>query len=484
MKQSYLIITLFYLSIFFNLGNAQTLSSIAYGGESEYVNISNQCLSNKQRLEIMKENSFQINELNMLLRKERSFNLNSMGWPLKSSSLLNSFSYYGIAFFVDHDPDFPNHLLDYFGGERSYDLENGYNHQGTDFFPWPFAWYVMDYDLVEIVSMASGIIIGKDDGNYDRNCERNNENWNAVYILHDNGIIAWYGHLKNGSVTSKSAGESVEKGEYLGIIGSSGSSTAPHLHLELYDTDYNLIDPWEGPYNPTINSSLWEMQPPYYDSKVNKIASHSKWPEFPECPQQEILNLKDEFQPGDTVFLVVYYQDQLKDQVSEHTITSPDNNVWTWSHSITDEHYIASYWGWWIILPSNASIGEWEFSVFFNNRLYTHDFTVKDVTDVAEKINLPEKFSLSQNYPNPFNPSTTIKLAIPSSESTHEFSLQTSLIVYDILGREVAILINQKLQPGNHIIKFDAGSLSSGMYFYRVNVGNKFNSVMKMLLAK
>ncbi|MDZ7764317.1 MAG: T9SS type A sorting domain-containing protein [Melioribacteraceae bacterium] len=72
---------------------------------------------------------------------------------------------------------------------------------------------------------------------------------------------------------------------------------------------------------------------------------------------------------------------------------------------------------------------------------------------------------------------------MPSVETGHAPSLQTTLLVYDVLGREVAILVNQKLQPGNHEIFFDASNLSSGMYIYKINTG-EFTSVKKMLLIR
>jgi len=105
-----------------------------------------------------------------------------------------------------------------------------------------------------------------------------------------------------------------------------------------------------------------------------------------------------------------------------------------------------------------------------------------DITASAEDDDIQYEFALEQNYPNPFNPSTTIAFTVPS-----DVKRQTSvvkLIVYDILGREVATLVNQKLQSGNHEVNFNASSLSSGMYFYRINVEGKFNSVKKMLMIK
>lgn len=89
---------------------------------------------------------------------------------------------------------------------------------------------------------------------------------------------------------------------------------------------------------------------------------------------------------------------------------------------------------------------------------------------------LPDKYELSQNYPNPFNPSTTIKYSIPATEFV-------TLKVYDILGREVASLINEQKQAGWYEINFDAFSLSSGTYFYRIQAGD-FIETKKMVLLK
>lgn len=89
---------------------------------------------------------------------------------------------------------------------------------------------------------------------------------------------------------------------------------------------------------------------------------------------------------------------------------------------------------------------------------------------------LPKKYELSQNYPNPFNPSTSIKFSIPQSEIV-------SLKIYDIIGREVATLVNSKLSAGVFEYDFNASALSSGVYFYRLDAGS-FTEIKKMLLVK
>ena len=96
---------------------------------------------------------------------------------------------------------------------------------------------------------------------------------------------------------------------------------------------------------------------------------------------------------------------------------------------------------------------------------------------------LPTKYSLSQNYPNPFNPSTTISYAIPVVETLRATSQQVTLKIYDILGREVATLINQKQRAGNYEVQFDATNLTSGVYFYQLKSGSFIES-KKMVLLK
>ena len=102
-------------------------------------------------------------------------------------------------------------------------------------------------------------------------------------------------------------------------------------------------------------------------------------------------------------------------------------------------------------------------------------------TYVATGINnisneIPNNYSLEQNYPNPFNPTTNIRFAIPKSGFT-------SLKVYDAMGREVATLINSKLEAGRFEAEFNASNLSSGVYFYKL-VSGDFSEVKKMALIK
>jgi hypothetical protein len=93
-----------------------------------------------------------------------------------------------------------------------------------------------------------------------------------------------------------------------------------------------------------------------------------------------------------------------------------------------------------------------------------------------EYIDLPDNFVLFQNYPNPFNPTTSIQYAINSRQLVQ-------LKVYDILGNEVATLVNEQKEPGYYEVEFNATQFSSGVYFYRLQAGD-FVQTKKMILMR
>jgi microcystin-dependent protein len=87
----------------------------------------------------------------------------------------------------------------------------------------------------------------------------------------------------------------------------------------------------------------------------------------------------------------------------------------------------------------------------------------------VNETSIPNEFRLYQNYPNPFNPTTKIKFTVPDViASAVKQSQNVILKVYDILGIEVATLVNQEMPAGEHGVVFDASELSSGIYFYQL----------------
>ena len=133
----------------------------------------------------------------------------------------------------------------------------------------------------------------------------------------------------------------------------------------------------------------------------------------------------------------------------------------------------------------------------FGKGAFSSKFTTTDIGKDNNEI--PNKFILSQNYPNPFNPSTIIKYTIPSiisnssitsgvksteiSPFSRNDNMHVTLKIYDVLGKEVATLVNENQLAGNYSVTFDASNLSSGVYLYKLSVDNFIES-KKMILTK
>jgi hypothetical protein len=155
---------------------------------------------------------------------------------------------------------------------------------------------------------------------------------------------------------------------------------------------------------------------------------------------------------------------------------------------------------WQLIGAYNFDGSEGE-SVIISNAANTQTFVVADairfvtydtsfVTGINELTNntqLPAEFRLEQNYPNPFNPQTTIRYNIPyiyiSASKDISSEIGVKLTVYDILGREITTLVNNKQKPGRYQVNWNAENMASGIYFYSLKAGEYIN-IQKMILAK
>jgi hypothetical protein len=118
-----------------------------------------------------------------------------------------------------------------------------------------------------------------------------------------------------------------------------------------------------------------------------------------------------------------------------------------------------------INIPQNGNLDSVN---FYLNRVYVK------INKISSEI--PDKYSLYQNYPNPFNPSTIIRYSINKNTNV-------KLIIYDILGKEITTLVDEKQNIGTYEIKFNMKNLSSGIYFYRL-VTNDFEQTKRMMLLK
>jgi hypothetical protein len=122
------------------------------------------------------------------------------------------------------------------------------------------------------------------------------------------------------------------------------------------------------------------------------------------------------------------------------------------------------------------SVGDNESEMVANMGLAKDKYDLITVGVEREYSTIPSDYVLNQNYPNPFNPSTTIRFAIQQSELV-------SLKIFDVLGNEVANLVNEELTAGSYKVQFDATSLTSGIYFYQIITSN-YSETKKMNLIK
>ncbi len=377
MKQYVLFISIVCHALF---ADAQIQEKAPDGGGNYHLSAVRDELSPEQRASIVQ--TLQQSEDHLRnegkLAAPLSVNLTSFQWPLRTAAGFTDNGYYGLSNYVDQNRT-SSGLLDYNCGNRTYD-----QHAGTDIATWPFPWQKMNQDQVEIIAAAAGTILLKSNGNNDQSCAFCTSacSWNAVYIMHTDGSVAWYGHLKNNSITSKAVGQTVAAGEYLGIVGSSGNSTGPHLHLEVYtNSSYTtLIDPYAGNCN-SLNGlvSWWSTQQPYTVSTFIKSMTHGAPPQMPGCAAGEQVNAKVNFVNGEVIYFGTYYRDQQIGQSVIHTVYRPDNSVYTnWSQTFTS-NFSLSYWWYSLTLPIPSPTGIWRYAITYNGQTFSTNFAVNTI---------------------------------------------------------------------------------------------------------
>lgn len=139
------------------------------------------------------------------------------------------------------------------------------------------------------------------------------------------------------------------------------------------------------------------------------------------------------------------------------------------------------------VSPGDSVKGQWAVWAYLNGdslkSTETFDITFKRDSKIGITQNgtgIPDQYNLSQNYPNPFNPSTNINFELPQSGNV-------KILIYDMAGKEVAVLLNEVKSAGFYTVTFDGFNLSSGIYYYRINAdgnGNNFTATKKMMLIK
>src|SRR5690606_26248764 len=160
----------------------------------------------------------------------------------------------------------------------------------------------------------------------------------------------------------------------------------------------------------------------------------------------------------------------------KYTATDPDADALTFALVDPPAGASISTSGDFVFVPQTAETFTIIVSVTDQIATVLDTAMVTVITDIRVEPGIPESYALSQNFPNPFNPTTNIKFNLPSE------SLVT-LKVYNLLGEEVASLVNEVLPAGYYNYDFDASALSSGIYIYRIQAED-FISTKKMTLIK
>ncbi|WP_117883886.1 peptidoglycan DD-metalloendopeptidase family protein [Aureibaculum luteum] len=449
MKRLLLVLSLLPFTCF-----SQTIGE-ANGGEVLFNPNNLACITEEAKANINTEVEVNVAKLikqGKLSIKKASLAAPTFIWPVKKAATSNFNDVWAISNYVDHDATFPDKVQDYNCGTNTYDTSSGYNHSGTDIFTWPFSWYQMENNLAEVVAAAPGEIVYKNDGQFDKSCASNsNASWNAIYVQHSDGSRTWYGHLKNGSLTTKGVGDTVTAGEFLGIIGSSGNSTGPHLHFEVYDSNSNLVDPFSGTCNNI--TSWWQDQPDYYDPNINAVLTHSAAPNFDNpCPQVENTNLANKFLPNTDVYMAVYLKDQLVNTKTFWRLYAPSGSIQNnWSrllpYSFTSSN---TYWYW--RFNDLSELGTWRLEVTYEGQKVTHEFEVAATLGVED-----QKLAQISVAPNPFEDELKI------SGFTFD-QADYNMAIFNQLGQKV---IEKEVFSDRLNLQF----LSKGLYF--LNIGDK-----------
>lgn len=291
-------------------------------------------------------------------------------YPLRMSTRTAAFNGEMIANHVDHDAG--SGLEDFACGTRTY---NGHN--GIDIVLFPYRWDMMDRREMAVVAAMGGTVVRTHDGEFDRQCSIVDAEANHVILRHDNGLLAYYWHLKKGTVAKLAPGARVSAGQVLGYVGSSGTSTAPHLHFELRGSGNALIDPWKGKCNKRPTS--WAHQSPTIDTRIIRVATHDIQPPAPSsgCDSPE-PGYSDGFGAGETLWAAAYMRDQTPEAKARLEVLRPDGSraaAWT-TGAPSSGFLVASYWWGAYTLPADAPAGQWAVRATLDGEIFEHAFKV------------------------------------------------------------------------------------------------------------
>ncbi len=465
---------IFLIFIFLSLFS---LSSFAQNGESNLgvENIADQMRKNDALNPCITATEYELIEercaenlklLNTDKSQKKQFLPTSLSWPLKTAAGFTDCSYYFIGAYVDQNPA-SGVFKDWNCGSRSYD-----GHGGTDIAIWPFSINKVDSSTVEVIAAAAGTIIDKHDGEFDRNCVGVGSGLQANYVIiqHADGSRALYWHMKKNSITAKAIGLTVAVGEHIGVVASSGSSSGPHLHFEVWagSTGSTRIDPYYGACNLLNTSTWWALQKPASDPSILKASVHITDYVSKACPNPDTTNESTFYtipfngpgMPTDYAKFFVFLRDVTPSTTVDMKILNPNGSTYSsWNYTFTSP-FTVCYAGWSKHLPILP--GVCKFQATYNGITCTQNFTMSTAAGISESDILLDIVI----FPNPSNGDFTILLPTEKAE----------IIVTDLLGQQIihtqATQKKTNLQLGNNGVYFvcvrtQEGNITRKLIVYR-----------------
>jgi hypothetical protein len=322
--------------------------------------------------------------------------------------------------------------------------------------------------------------------------------WPAT-VISSSGVEDYYGFAK-----STDGGVSFTTNEYIFDVNGIAGLLPAKGNIRVFSHPRIDVDKTGGPRNGWIYVVGCDknLSPAGSDPDIilhRSTDGGSTWSQGIRVNQDPLNNGALQYFPAITVddfggINVVYYDDRnvLSNLVQVYGSRSTDGGN-TWGDFQISDHSFAPAW----LTPqfTGGFMGDYIGICYSNGKIWpiwTDNFsghcqawtTGVDIITSVEPVsnNIPVEYSLSQNYPNPFNPVTMIKFDIPSNINNESF-LIIKMIIFDILGDEVATLVNKQLKPGTYEVKWDASSCPSGVYFYKITAGD-YNETKKMILIK
>jgi murein DD-endopeptidase MepM/ murein hydrolase activator NlpD len=390
-------------------------------------------------------------------------------WPLQAANGLLDCSFYRISAHVDED-SVVGQVKDYNCGSATYD-----GHRGTDIATYPFPFYKMDNSQVDIVAAADGTILFTQDGNTDRNCAATSNPLNGVVVQHSDGSRTMYYHMKMNSVTTKAPGQTVVAGEYLGQVGSSGSSSGPHCHFEVWsgNTVATLKDPFSGNCNHFNAASLWAAQKVYKEPAIVKASVHTTDAVLPPCPTTETPNETTQYAipyqgpglPAGFGKFYIFVRYEMAGTTIDMRIVDPNGGTFvSWARNCTVD-YNASTWGYSKLLPTVPGI--YTFEATYNGATCAQTFEILNPTGIPQIRSEMQGMLL---YPNPAQSAVNVEFA---KDVVHGI-----LEVYNAQGQVVQTIGD----VNGSSLRMPRGELAEGMYFVRLLQDNAVVGSARLLL--